>query len=176
MKSRLLSSCHASYRSIMVCLLICLASCGLALAKDNPSRTQIGQNITIGSNEKVTDVTCLACNIYVRGQIAGAVTAIAGSIFVEDQAQVAGDLTAVAGSVRIEKTATVAGDATVVGGEMRREAGSEVSGDVTTIGGRGWMPLILISPFLFLGLLAALIVWGVKRTKRPAVAAPAAQV
>ena len=72
-----------------VALLLSLSSA--ALAKDNPSYTQFGHNITIGPNEKVGELTCFGCSIRVRGQVAGDVTTFGGSILLEDQAQVAGD-------------------------------------------------------------------------------------
>ncbi len=65
-----------------------------AAAKDNPSYTQFGHNINIGPSDEVGDVTCIGCSIHVRGLVAGDVTAVGGSIIIEDQAQVTGDVTA----------------------------------------------------------------------------------
>jgi hypothetical protein len=151
---------------------LCLASG--ARASDNPSYTETGHNIDIAPNQQVGDLTCLGCNIRVRGQVAGDVTTIAGSIVLEDQAQVSGDVTAIAGNMRLEEGVKVAGDATVVGGQLRRDPEAVVSGDVTSVGGRGWFLPILLAPFIVLGALVALVIWLVQRSRHPTVPAVAA--
>ena len=140
----------------------------VAFAKASPDRTQLGHNISIGPNEEVSDVTCIGCSIHIRGQVSGDATTVGGSIFVEDQGQVAGDVTAVAGDARLDKEVKVAGDITVVGGELRRDPQASIAGDVTNVGGRVWIIPILLIPFLFLGLLIALVVWIIQRVSRPA--------
>lgn len=149
-----------------------LATAAFAAAK--PERTQIGRNMTVDPNEEVGDVTCIGCSIRIRGQVAGDATTVGGNIFIEDQAQVAGDVTAVAGDIRIDKEVKVAGDLTVVGGYLRRDPQAVISGDVTTMGGRFWIIPILLSPFLILGLLIALVVWLIRRARRPSSPAMAA--
>lgn len=149
------------------CVLVCLAVSTAAFAASNPDRTSWGHNISVGPNEEVADITCIACSIRVRGQVAGDVTTLGGSILVEDQGQVAGDVTAVAGNVGLDKAVTVAGDVTVVGGNLRRDSQANVSGDVTSVGGRFWIVPILLAPFVILGLLVAFIVWLVQRLRRP---------
>ena len=151
--------------------LLCLALSTPAFANGNPERTQFGRTIRVEANEQTGDVTCIGCSIYIRGQVAGDATTVGGSIFLEDQGQVAGDATAVAGSLRLDSGVKVAGDATVVGGQIRRASGAQIGGDVTSIGGTFWIPLILLSPFIFLGLLVWLIVWLVQRAREPAVPA-----
>jgi hypothetical protein len=42
-----------------------------------------------------------------------------------------------------------------------------VGGDVTTMGGTGWMVVILLAPFVFLGGFVMLIVWIIRRLLRP---------
>jgi cytoskeletal protein CcmA (bactofilin family) len=120
-------------------VLFCLALSSVAFAKDNPSFTQVGHNITIGPNAQVGDLTCFACSIRVRGQVAGDVTAFGGSIVIEDQAQVAGDVTTFGGDIRLDEAVKVAGDATVFGGQIRRDPAATISGDVTSMGGHGWL-------------------------------------
>lgn len=146
----------------------CLALSAAALAADNPSYTQIGRNITIGPNDKVGDVTCLACNIRVRGQVIRDVTVVGGSIEIEDGGQVGGDLTSVAGSIRLDQTAKITGDVTAVGGNLHRDPQASVGGDVTALSGRGWLALIVVVPLIFLGLLVAFVIWGIRRISRPA--------
>jgi hypothetical protein len=152
--------------------MLCLA--GSAFAKENPSYTQVGHNISIGPNEKVGDLTCFGCSIRVRGEVAGDVTTFGGSIVIEDQAQVAGDLTAFGGDVRLDPEIKVAGDATVFGGQVRRDPKATISGDVTSMGGHAWLVPILLTPFVFLGLLIAFVIWLVQRVRRPSVSAAAA--
>jgi hypothetical protein len=147
---------------------------GLAFGATDRSYTKIGQNITVGPNEQVADLTCVACSIRVRGQVAGDVTAVGGSIVIESPAQVAGDITAVAGDVRLEQGVKIAGNATVVGGDLHRDPQATVAGDVTTMGGRGWVLPVLLAPFIVLGLLIALVVWLVQRARRPSLPAAAA--
>jgi cytoskeletal protein CcmA (bactofilin family) len=161
-------------RLLAACALFCLFLSCTAFAKENPEYTQIGRDINIGPTQEVGDVTCIGCSIHIRGQVAGEATTVAGSIFIEGQGQVAGDVTAVAGNLRLEDEVRIAGEATVVGGEIRRAPGAQVSGDVTSVGGHVWVPFILISPFLFLGLLVALVVWLVQHMRGPSVPAAAA--
>jgi hypothetical protein len=139
-----------------------------------PDYTQIGHNIIVGPGQQVSDVTCVACSIHIRGQVSGDAVAVGGSIFVEDGAQVSGDVTVVAGSVRLENQVKVAGDTIVVGGEVHRASGAQIGGDVTNVGGTFLAIFILVSPVLFLGLIVALIIWLVQRSRRPV--APAAAV
>ncbi len=156
-------------------VLVFAVLCGLftssAFAANNPERTQFGHTIHVDANEQMGDVTCIGCSIYIRGQVAGDATTVGGSIFLEDQGQVAGDVTTVAGNIRLASGAKVAGDTTTVGGEIRRAPGAQISGDVTAIGGVLWVPLILLFPFVVLGLLVWLIVWLVQRSRQPSVPA-----
>jgi hypothetical protein len=154
-------------------LLLCLVLPGPAFAAANPSYTEIGRNINIGPNDQVGDLTCIACSIRVRGQVAGDVTVVAGNIVIENPAQVAGDVTAVGGNVHLDQGIKISGDATVVAGDLRRDPAATITGDVTTIGGHGWMILIVLAPFIVLGLIAALVVWLVQRARHPALPAAA---
>lgn len=136
-------------------------------------RTHVGNNISIGPDEEVSDATCFGCSIRVRGHVSGDVTAFGGSIVVEDQGQVNGDASAFGGDIRIDKEAKVAHDVAVFGGRIRRDPAATVGGDVTTIGGPGWIFLIFLTPLIFLGLFVALIVWVIRRLLRPSVPAAA---
>jgi hypothetical protein len=42
-----------------------------------------------------------------------------------------------------------------------------VAGDVTSMGGGGWVFLIFLLPFAFLGGIIALIIWLIQRSRRP---------
>jgi cytoskeletal protein CcmA (bactofilin family) len=151
--------------------LLCLATSSFAQRTTSSDQTHFGHTIRVAENDQVAEVTCIGCSIYIRGQVAGDATAVGGSIYVEGQGQVSGDVTTVGGSIRLDSTVKVAGDVTSVAGEVRRATGAQVSGDVTSIGGGVWLPLVLLTPFVFLGLLVWLIVWLVQRARRPAVPA-----
>ena len=60
---------------------------------------------------------------------------------------------------------------TVFGGKIHRDPEATIAGDVTSMGGRGWLVLIFLTPIFVLGLLVALVVWLIQRTRRPAVSA-----
>lgn len=163
------------FRRFCGIIFFCLALSIAAFAKNAPSYTQFGHNISIGPHDAVGDLTCFACSIRVRGEVAGDVTAFGGSVVIEDQAQVAGDITTFGGDVRLDHGVNVAGDATVFGGRIERDPGATVSGDVTTMGGRGWLVPIVLAPFLVLGLLVALVIWIVQRKRQGAAPAVAAR-
>jgi len=154
-------------------LLLCLASPTCALAKDSPSYTQWGHDITVGPDDETGELTCIACTVRIRGQVAGDVTTVGGSIVIEDHGQVAGDVTSVGGNVRLDSAAKVSGDVTVVGGLLHRGPDVSIGGDVTSVGGQGWMIPILLFPFLLIGALVAFIVWLVQRLRRRTASAPA---
>ena len=84
----------------------------------------------------------------------------------ETDASVAGDVTAFLGDVRVEPSSKVAGDVTVFGGALHRDTGAAVAGDVTSFENKVWVFLILLIPLVFVGLIVALIVWLVERSRR----------
>jgi predicted acyltransferase (DUF342 family) len=156
------------------CLALVLSLSSAAFAKDNSSYTEFGHEISIGPNQQVGDVTCLGCSIHVRGRVNGDVTTIGGSIVLDDQSKVSGDVTAIAGNAHLGAGAEVGGDATVIGGELRRDPQAAIGGDVTSMFGGGWFVVILLVPFMILGLLVAFVVWLVQRLRSPSVPAAAA--
>ncbi len=165
---------HLLHRTLWLVALWALgSSMSFAQTASKSDQTHIGRTIRVAENEQVGEVTCIACSIYVRGQVAGDVTTVGGSIFIEGQGQIAGDVTTVGGNIRLDSTSKIAGDVTAVGGEIRRAPGAQISGDITSIGGGVWLPLVLLAPFVFLGLLVWLIVWLIQRARRPAVPASA---
>jgi hypothetical protein len=155
-------------------LLFWVAFSPAAFAKDNPSYTQLGRNINVGSNDQVGDLTCFGCSIHIRGEVAGDVTTFGGSVTVEDQAQVAGDVSIFGGDARLDRGVKVSGDVSVFGGQIHRDPQAAISGDVTSFGGHGWLLPILVTPIVLLGLLVALVVWIVQRARRPSLPARAA--
>jgi hypothetical protein len=153
--------------------ILCLSLSSAALPKTNQSRAQFGRSITIGPNENVGDLSCFACSIRIRGNVAGDVATFGGNIQIEDQGQVAGDVASFAGDVRVAGGAKIAGDVAVFAGRLSRDPQATISGDVSAMGGRGWIIPILLFPLVVVGLLVALIVWLVQRGRRPSIPAAA---
>lgn len=145
-----------------------------AFAGGSHDRTQFGHDVTVGADEDVTEVTCFACSVRVRGNVAGDVTTFGGTILVEDGGEIGGDLTSIGGDVRLDNGAKVQ-SMTVFGGKIRRDPGASVSGDVTTFAGGAafWIFLIFGVPFLILAGVIVLIVWLVKRFSQPRLPAAA---
>jgi hypothetical protein len=154
-------------RWLTVRLLFCVAFSVAALAAASHDRTQVGSNITIGPGEEVEDATCFGCSIRVRGHVSSDATAFGGSVIVEDDGRIDGDVTTFGGGIRLGKEVSVKGDITVFGGRIQRDPAAMVGGDVTTMGGTGWMVVILLAPFVFLGGFVMLIVWIIRRLLRP---------
>jgi hypothetical protein len=153
---------------IVFAFAIFLAPCPSWAAPGDSDRVQFNHDIRIGPNDRVGDVTCIACSVHVRGQVSGDVTTVAGSIFLEQGASIAGDVTVVGGNAHAESGTQVGGDLTAVGGTLVRDPQAAVAGDVTTVGGGGWVFLIFLIPFAVLGGIIALIIWLIQRSRRPA--------
>lgn len=147
-------------------LLIVLTLSVCAWAKAGPERTQFNHDIRIEPAEKTGDATCVNCNIYVRGQVTGDVTAFHGNIVVDEGAAVAGDVTAVLGDARIQNGARISGDLTVFGGVLHRQPGTLISGDTVNFENKFLVILMMLSPLVVLGIIIALIVWLVQRARR----------
>lgn len=152
------------------CTLLLLALVVPAFADGSHDRTQFGHDVTVGSDEKVAEVTCFGCSVRIRGRVDGDVTTFGGSVVVERDASVGGDTTTFGGDVRLDGGANVK-SLTVFGGRIRRDSGATVGGDVTTFGGGAalWLFIVFGLPLLLLGAFIALIVWLVRRFTRPAV-------
>jgi hypothetical protein len=155
-------------RPLSRCLLCVLALSLCALAKDKPEQTQFGHDIRVEAGQKVGDVTCINCSVYVAGESAGEVTTVHGNIILQPGGSIAGDVTAVLGDVRMQPGAQIAGDVTAVGGGVRRDTGSSIAGDVTSLEGTKWVLAIVVPPLFIIGLIVALIIWLIQRNRRPA--------
>jgi hypothetical protein len=156
--------------------IVLLAAAGVfstpVFAAQSSDQVHIGRDIYVQSQDKVGDLVCVACSIYIRGQVAGDAVAVGGSVVLEQGVQVAGSVTTVVGDVRLQAGAQIAGDVTAVGGMVKRDPQATISGDVTSLGGAGWMLLILVAPLVLTGGIVVLIIWLFQR-RRP-VAATAA--
>jgi hypothetical protein len=150
---------------------LCVAAlCSLSFAKNNPEQTQFGHDIRIEAGQKVGEVTCINCSVYMAGESAGEVTALHGNVEVETGGSIAGDVTAVWGDVRMQSGAQIAGDVTAVGGSVRRTAQSSIAGDVTSLEGTKWVLAVVLPPLFILGLIVALIIWLIQRSRGSSVA------
>jgi hypothetical protein len=148
-------------------LLFLLITAPLAFGKNNPEYTQFGHDIVVGPGQKTGDLTCFACSIHIRGDVAGDVTAFLGNIVIEDGASVAGDVTTFGGVSRVAPGTKIAGDLTALGGKIVRDPSAQVGGDVTALVGPIWLVLIFGLPLFLLAGLVALVVWLVQK-RRPA--------
>ena len=145
-----------------------LAPSQILAAQANADRFQFNHDIRVQPEDKVGDVTCINCSVYVRGHVSGDVTTINGNVVAEQGAAVGGDVTAIRGDARVEDGTQVAGDLTTIGGTVHRAPRASVAGDVTSMEGGGWIFLIFLLPFAFLGGIIALIIWLIQRSRRPA--------
>jgi cytoskeletal protein CcmA (bactofilin family) len=176
-----------------------------ALAKGSADYTQFGHDIRIAADQKVGELTCFNCSVYVRGQVDGDITTFHGQIVIEPNAVVSGEVTSFWGEVRAGSSSKIGGDTTVfggnfvlepdgvvngeatsfggdirvasgariggsstaIGGVVRRQPGAMIGGEVTSMQGTAWLFLIFVAPFLFLASIIALIIWLVRRNRRP---------
>ncbi|MGC2195596.1 MAG: hypothetical protein WA628_13035 [Terriglobales bacterium] len=158
-------------RRVSMLALIVAATMPVAFAKSHSSEiTQFGHDIRIGEDQQAGEVTCFNCSVYVRGQVAGGITTFHGNIVIEGNGMVGGEVTAFLGDVRMDEGTQIAGEVTVMGGRMRRPPSAKIAGDVTVMQGAAWVYLMVLSPFLILAGIIALIVWLVRRRPAPALA------
>jgi hypothetical protein len=86
-------------------------------------------------------------------------------VVVENGGRIAGDVTAVWGNIRNETGSQVSGDLTAVAGAVRRDPQATVGGDITALEGRKWVLAIILPPLFGLGVLIALIIWLMQRSR-----------
>lgn len=156
-----------SARTILRILAVLALLAAPALAQKGSDRLQFNHDIFVDPGQDSGDLTCVNCSIFVRGEVAGDVTAVHGNVVVEQGSQVAGDVTVVLGDLRLQSAAQVAGDVTTVGGTVRREPQATIAGDVTSLAGVGWVILVVLLPLAFVGGMIALIVWLIARIQKP---------
>jgi hypothetical protein len=155
------------YRHNATALLAIVLLSGSAFARNSSDRVQFAKDIRVQPGEKVGDLVCIACSIYVRGQTTGDAVAIGGSI-VLDNALINGDAVAVMGGVRLNGSSHVGGDSVAILGSVYRDSEAHTGGDVTSIGGPLWFLLIVFLPLALFAAFIALIVWLFQRARRPA--------
>jgi hypothetical protein len=153
-------------RHFLTHLFVMLVLTTLMWAKGNPDITQFGHDIRVEPGQKVADLTCFNCSIYLRGESTSDLTTFHGNIFVGQDAVVAGDVTSFLGDARLSDGAKISGDVLVFGGMLHRQPGAMVSGDVTTFENKFLVFLMFLTPFIVLAAIVALIVWLVQRNRR----------
>ena len=153
-------------RALLVVLAAMLIS-SQAFAKGGSDYTQFGHDIRIAQDQKATEITCFACSVYVRGQVSGDITTFGGNVVLDQGAMVAGEITSFWGDVRADDDTKIAGDVSVFGGRLRRQPTTMIAGEVTIFQSRALVYLILLSPFIVLAGIIALIIWLVRRNRRP---------
>jgi hypothetical protein len=130
----------------------------------NGDQVHIGQSITVGQNENAGDLVCIGCSIRMEGTC-GDVVAVGGSIMVDGR--VKGDVVAVGGGALLGDNAAVSGDVVTIGGHLSRHANAVVKGDISEQSGALVLLGIFLVPLLPLIVIVALVVWLVRRNRRP---------
>jgi hypothetical protein len=156
---------HCRHAIVFLAAIVLLS--GSAFARNSSDQVHFAKDIRVQPGERVGDLVCIGCSIYVRGQATGDSVAIGGSI-VLDSAQIDGDAVAVIGGVRLNGSSHVGGSAVAILGSVYQDSAAHTSGDVTSIGGPLWFLLIVFLPLAFLAAFIALIVWLFQRARRPA--------
>jgi len=153
-------------RAVLVVLAAVLVS-SPAFAKGGSDITQFGHDIRVQEDQRAGEITCFACSVYIRGQVSGDITTFGGSLVLDQNAMVAGEVTTFWGDVRAGENTKIAGDVTVMGGRLRRQPSTMISGEVTTFQSGALVWLMVLSPFVFLAGIIALVIWLVRRNRRP---------
>jgi len=157
-------------RHIGLSLTLIFILCGFSAAatpRKKPERTQFGRDIRVEIGEETGELTCMNCSIYIRGKVDGDATAFHGSVLVEPGAEVTGEATTFLGSIRVEQGASIAGDATAFAGSVRTQGEGKIGGDRTSFEGAQWAAALVLLPLVILGLVIALVVWLVQRSRQP---------
>lgn len=108
-------------------VLLFLALTALAAAED---KTVYFHSVTVEQGLHEGSITCIFCDVVVKGELHGDIVAIWGSVTVYGKAR--GDIVAVGGAVRVENGAEANHDIVVIGGQISSAsaAASEKEGHV----------------------------------------------
>ncbi|MFZ0284937.1 MAG: hypothetical protein WAL32_06875 [Terriglobales bacterium] len=161
---------RTSRYAVIIAAAVTVLLCAPLVAAQSSDQVHIGRDIYVQPQDKAGDLVCVACSIYIRGQVAGDAVAVGGSVVLEQGAQLAGGATAVVGDVRLQSGTQIAGDVEAIAGIVKRDPQSKIAGDITSLGGAGWMVMILVAPLMLFGGFVALIIWLFQR-RRPVAAA-----
>jgi hypothetical protein len=153
-------------RAASTLLACCLLGSSFAVAEAREI-VQIGKTIHVRAGQSVSELTCILCSIYLASAADGDVTAVGGSITLENGASVGGDVTAIGGNIRAESGVSVGGDVTAVAGSLKTQPGTQIGGEQTAMEGKGWLLLIFVLPLIVLGAIIAGAVWLIRSLTRP---------
>src|SRR5215469_5075219 len=106
-----------------------------AFAKGAADYTQFGHDIRIATDQKVGELTCFNCSVYVHGQVNGDITTFHGNIVIEQNAAVSGEVTSFLGQIHAATGSKIGGDATVFGGNLVLEQDGMLNGEATSFAG-----------------------------------------
>ncbi|PYX89711.1 MAG: hypothetical protein DMG68_04175 [Acidobacteria bacterium] len=67
----------------------------------------------------------------------------------------------------MDNGASISGDTTSVAGALRAQPQANIGGDRTSLEGKQWLAAIILPPLVVIGLIVALIVSLVQRSRRP---------
>ncbi len=97
---------------------------------DGQDRTVTGDDVTIGVDEVVHDLTVTGGSVKVLGKVTGDLKVVGGSAKLGPQARIEGDVSIWGGALSLADGSTIDGDVRLVGGHMQREGGAVVAGEV----------------------------------------------
>jgi len=89
-----------------------------------------GNNLRIGKDEVVHDVTVMGGNVDIEGRVTGDLAVVGGKAHLLEGAHVQGDASVTGGLIEIEKGARIDGDLGVVGGSIDGAENAKVGGSV----------------------------------------------
>ncbi len=148
---------------LLAALLSTVVAPGGLYASDG-DQVHVGHSITVGENERAGNLVCVGCSIRMEGTSQD-VVAVGGSVMVDGA--IKGDVVAVGGSVFLGENASVSGDVVTVAGHLSRHPNAEVGGEVTEQSGIFLLLGMFLIPLVPLVLIVALIIWLVRRNRRP---------
>ncbi|MGB7552885.1 MAG: polymer-forming cytoskeletal protein [Candidatus Korobacteraceae bacterium] len=148
---------------LLAALLSTFVAPGRLYASDG-DQVHVGHSITVGENERAGNLVCVGCSIRMEGASQD-VVAVGGSVMVDGT--IKGDVVAVGGSVFLGENASVSGDVVTVAGHLSRHPNAVVSGEVTEQSGTFLLLGMFLIPLVPLVLIVALIIWLVRRNRRP---------
>jgi cytoskeletal protein CcmA (bactofilin family) len=127
------------------------------------NRSSVGGDIVIQKGETARNVACVACSVYVHGEVDGKVAVVMGNVVVDGI--VREKVAIVMGDLKMQPGGVVQGDTAIVMGGTDMDGGS-VEGRSVNLP-KGPIVFALLMPFLLLALVIWLIVWVIRRSRSP---------
>lgn len=126
-------------------------------------RSSVGSDIVIQKGETARNVACVACSVYVHGEVDGKVAVVMGNVVVDGV--IHEKVAIVMGDLKVQQGGVVQGDTAIVMGGTDLDGGS-VEGHSVNVP-KGPIMFALLLPFLMLALVIWLIVWVIRRSRAP---------